>query len=57
MHVLARSGQVVNTALVGSSIGFGCLSVILIGALLYTVQRSLRHGSGHVVFVETNGKD
>ena len=56
MHVLARSGQVVNTTLVGSSIGFGCLSVILIGALLYTVQRSRRHGSGHVVFVETNGK-
>ena len=57
MDVLARSGQVVNTTLVGSSIGFGCLSVVLIGALLYTVQRSRRHGSGHVVFVETNGKD
>ena len=34
-----------NTTLVGSLIGFGCLSVVLIGALVYMIQRSRRRRS------------
>ncbi|CAB4032392.1 Hypothetical predicted protein [Paramuricea clavata] len=34
-----------NTTLIGSLIGFGCLSVVLIGALLFMIQRSRRRRS------------
>ena len=39
---ISAHSEAVNTRLVGSLIGFGCLSVVLIGALLYMIHRARR---------------
>ena len=41
-----------NITLVGSSIGFGCLSLVLIGVLLYMIKRSRRSRSDPASIVE-----
>jgi hypothetical protein len=45
-----------NTTLVGSLIGFGCLSLVLIGALVFMIQRSRRRRANvPPQFVENKG--
>jgi hypothetical protein len=39
---ISAHSEAVNTRLVGSLIGFGCLSVVLIGALVYMIHRARR---------------
>ena len=56
LTVLARSGQAMNTTLVGSLIGFGCLSLVLIGALIYMINRSRRTRYDPAKIVHNNEK-
>jgi hypothetical protein len=39
---ISAHSEAVNARLVGSLIGFGCLSVVLIGALVYMIHRARR---------------
>ena len=54
LTVLAPSRQAMNTTLVGSLIGFGCLSFVLIGALIYMIKRSRRTRSDPAKIVQNN---
>ena len=42
---ISAHSKAMNTTLVGCLIGFGCLSVVLIGALVLVIQRSRRRSS------------
>ena len=45
LYRFTANSEASNATLIGSLIGFGCLSVVLIGALLFMLQRSRRRRS------------